>query len=365
MERATHEVLSAFIENLKTATEDNLDYLDGYEELPEHDQERVRKALEDGHIADEDWSGDPEMNRNGKNGFRTPASKKKIRDEKKEREAAEMDGSPSPSKPPTKKRGRVKNEDDAEDQHAGPAPKKAKAVRQKIKAEDSQEGPKDDRQNKTKGRKKAAKVKTEDEDVAAADEKPSANGRRKSAKIKAEGADAESEIKADGQPKTNPRMKATRVKPEDRDDETVAVTASKQTGRKPAPKVKAEPDANGAIKDEVSGHDMVTLNKSRRDRASRKAAPKNFKAEVSENDEPSEEDLTNQDEVKVENATAEEIEPTEEEPQPKKGRKKAAKAVPNSKTSVDSKKFIEVKASKATEAELPVRTSERKTRARR
>ena len=44
------------IQNLKKAIEDNLDYLDGYEELPEHDQERVKKALHDGHIADEDWS---------------------------------------------------------------------------------------------------------------------------------------------------------------------------------------------------------------------------------------------------------------------------------------------------------------------
>ena len=45
------------IENVKTAIENNLDYLDGYEELPEHDQERVKTALKDGHIADEDWTG--------------------------------------------------------------------------------------------------------------------------------------------------------------------------------------------------------------------------------------------------------------------------------------------------------------------
>ena len=78
--------------NIKTSVDDEPNNLDGYEDLPEDLQEKIRKALEDGHVADEDWSGvsvqnyfldsatyfgkDVEMNRAGKNGFRTPETKK-------------------------------------------------------------------------------------------------------------------------------------------------------------------------------------------------------------------------------------------------------------------------------------------------
>ena len=45
------------IESLKTATEDDVNMLDGYEELPTDLQEKVKAALENGHVADEDWKG--------------------------------------------------------------------------------------------------------------------------------------------------------------------------------------------------------------------------------------------------------------------------------------------------------------------
>lgn len=45
------------IANMKEKTEDNLEYLDGYEELPEDLQEQVRRAMEQGHVDDEDWNG--------------------------------------------------------------------------------------------------------------------------------------------------------------------------------------------------------------------------------------------------------------------------------------------------------------------
>ena len=45
------------IANMKEKTEDNLEYLDGYEELPEDLQEKVRRAMEQGHVDDEDWRG--------------------------------------------------------------------------------------------------------------------------------------------------------------------------------------------------------------------------------------------------------------------------------------------------------------------
>ena len=45
------------IGHINEAIEGNLEFLDGYDELPENEQERVRKALDDGHVADEDWKG--------------------------------------------------------------------------------------------------------------------------------------------------------------------------------------------------------------------------------------------------------------------------------------------------------------------
>ena len=80
------------IVNVKNSIDGEPNNLDGYEDLPEDLQEKISKALEDGHVADEDWRGvrtqisvfksatyfgkDIEMNRTGKNGFRTPETKK-------------------------------------------------------------------------------------------------------------------------------------------------------------------------------------------------------------------------------------------------------------------------------------------------
>ena len=45
------------LEHVKVSIEGNYDYLDGFEELSEQEQARVRKALEEGHVADDDWTG--------------------------------------------------------------------------------------------------------------------------------------------------------------------------------------------------------------------------------------------------------------------------------------------------------------------
>ena len=45
------------LSNMKLKTEDNLDYLDGYEELPSELQEKVARAFEQGHVDDGDWKG--------------------------------------------------------------------------------------------------------------------------------------------------------------------------------------------------------------------------------------------------------------------------------------------------------------------
>ena len=80
---------------MKETINDDFDYLDGYDELPDDLQETVRKAFEQGHVDDEDWRGVPyfrimeenlvtdvlqdvEQNRTGASrSFRSPAAKKK------------------------------------------------------------------------------------------------------------------------------------------------------------------------------------------------------------------------------------------------------------------------------------------------
>lgn len=42
---------------MSSAIEGNFDYLDGYDELPADLQEKVRNALSQGHVDDEDWKG--------------------------------------------------------------------------------------------------------------------------------------------------------------------------------------------------------------------------------------------------------------------------------------------------------------------
>ncbi len=45
------------IENLIETCGGDLDMVDGYDELPAEFQEKVRYALEHGHVSDEDWKG--------------------------------------------------------------------------------------------------------------------------------------------------------------------------------------------------------------------------------------------------------------------------------------------------------------------
>ena len=52
--------------------------IDGYEDIPPEAQEKVLRAIHQGHIDDEDWKYDVEKNRPGEKGFRnTPKKKKK------------------------------------------------------------------------------------------------------------------------------------------------------------------------------------------------------------------------------------------------------------------------------------------------
>ncbi len=45
------------IENLKMSIEEDMDLLDGYDEIPPEEQAKVARSLEQGHVDDEDWRG--------------------------------------------------------------------------------------------------------------------------------------------------------------------------------------------------------------------------------------------------------------------------------------------------------------------
>lgn len=60
----------------------DLDALDGYDELPEAEQAKVKKALEQGHIDDEDWRHEEGGNRQPEkkaSGAKKGKGKKKVK----------------------------------------------------------------------------------------------------------------------------------------------------------------------------------------------------------------------------------------------------------------------------------------------
>ena len=50
--------------NIKDAIDDDVNNLDGYEDLPEDLQEKIATAIQEGHVADEDWNGVSFQNEN-------------------------------------------------------------------------------------------------------------------------------------------------------------------------------------------------------------------------------------------------------------------------------------------------------------
>ena len=45
------------LHNWHEKAEGDMDLIDGYDELPDDAQEKVKRALEQGHVDDEDWKG--------------------------------------------------------------------------------------------------------------------------------------------------------------------------------------------------------------------------------------------------------------------------------------------------------------------
>ncbi|EAL92277.1 hypothetical protein AFUB_036130 [Aspergillus fumigatus A1163] len=185
----------------------DLDAIDGFEELPSEYQEKVRKALEQGHVDDEDWKGDPEMNRPGMTGFRKRAPKKKKADEEEAESASEKEE----MTPKSKKRGRAQTKDEPEEKATTPKTKRVKKgsrIKQKSDTEDDvdkqQEFDEEVQPKPTVTRRGRVSKAAAEEKAPKASEKPAAKRQKKS--VVDDGKEAEPvEVK----PKRGRRKKST------------------------------------------------------------------------------------------------------------------------------------------------------------
>ncbi|KAJ9192657.1 hypothetical protein DTO164E3_8240 [Paecilomyces variotii] len=179
--------------------------IDGFEEISEENQAKVREAIEQGHISDSDWKGDVEMNRPGKHGYRAKATKKKA--------SAKENGSKSDA------------EEEAPAAKKGRAGAKAKKETAAAKANIESAGSEEEAPVKKRGRpaKSAASAEKKTEKEA----KPAAKG----GKRKLADADADAETAAAENPDPRPSKKGRKSAAA---EESVAVEEKPKRGRKKA-----------------------------------------------------------------------------------------------------------------------------------
>ncbi|CAG8335690.1 unnamed protein product [Penicillium nalgiovense] len=255
----------------KDLTEDSEDpdfsRLDGFDEMSEELQDKIRKAVEVGHVEDEEWRGDVQCNRPGSVGMRVKASKAKAKESKDAEKSS-----------PGKKHGLTESENAEEE------PAKKKQTRAK-KAADDDEAIADAavvenqlNMGKKRGRGRPRKN-TSDDQVAAADVKvepkkpgrpskktsdedsPDAQTEAKVASKKRggrgkkvsgdEGADADTEMTTEP---TEPKTRATRGKKITKDEAASADIEPKQPTKRATRGNKATGEAKVADK-ESNEHD--------------------------------------------------------------------------------------------------------------
>lgn len=232
------------------------------------------------------------------------------------KEEAAGEGSASPSKADTKKRGLVKDDPDAKGVAESESPaKKAKIKKEKepkIKNEVASGESENEGQTTKKAKpraKKETKIKTEDAEAGSDNDGP-ANKKTKAATKKAKKAKKASDDEADG------------------DFEEDAQPVKK--GRRQTKKATAGEEAGLQVKDESSDHDALPP-AAKKTRAPRKAATtKKLKDEGNETDDldPAFKLETPLDSVKLEHTSEPEADPSEGAPKlPKGGKKKVKKAV--------------------------------------
>ncbi|KAI4215212.1 MAG: hypothetical protein LQ349_009176, partial [Xanthoria aureola] len=294
------------LESLHDVLEGDVEMFDGYEELPNDCQEKVKRALQNGHVDDEDWKGDVEQNRPGMKGFRSPAARKKKAAEQEvlsshsslypiaviftsnyvhrlypgcgcylQSDAEE--GDQSPSKPAPKKRGRPKKDVSEDDNVEEPAPKKAKVttkrgkkVKDEGEADDVAENEANDNASKSSAKKgKQTKGKDVEPDVAP---KPKAKAAAKKTKaVKQEPATDGTNLTPTVPPKKKAAGKEGRkaVKDEDELEDPNDAQAQPVKAAKRSRKTKMEHAEEGTP---ASEHDEPVVKSAKKPRATKNAA---------------------------------------------------------------------------------------------
>lgn len=238
------------IENINNETDHDASQIDGMEDVGEEWAAKFQKALDEGHVPDEDWKGDVEQNRPGAKGKRVTPKKKQASEDEEVRPLyvnvdcdltiipqENDDAAATPTKATSKKRKQAKKADteDALDDEEAPAPKKAKAKAKPKKTAKQADDEEDDKPiKKTKAKPKKAAEQADDEE----DDKPLKKAEaKKTAKTPTTVIESDDEEEVT---KTAPKKKAASkkvVKPdaEDsaRDQEHVpTVKKAKKGGRK-------------------------------------------------------------------------------------------------------------------------------------
>lgn len=228
------------IKNVQSFIDGDMDLLDGYDELPQEWQDKIDRALKQGHVDDEDWRGDVELNRSGEKGFRLSAAKKK----KLAKENG--DGAENGNKP-VKKRGRKPAEkkeaadEDAEEEEAPPK----KRGRKSIKKEDVEsDEAKEQAPAKKKIGKKVAKKNglgkaehTDEEEALPTSPKPKNPVPKKSTATKKEPAKGT---------RTSSRAKTTMSYTEPKEDEGFLLSAQPKAAKKDKPVLQKKGKKKGA-----------------------------------------------------------------------------------------------------------------------
>ncbi|KAL8724642.1 MAG: hypothetical protein Q9166_007832 [cf. Caloplaca sp. 2 TL-2023] len=113
-------VTPAQLASLQDKLEGDVDMLDGYEEIPDDCQEKVKRAVENGHVDDEDWKGQAE----GQEGQSSPAKSAPKKRRRAKKEDLEDDNDEEPArkrnKAPAKKGKMIKNEVEGDETDGGP-----------------------------------------------------------------------------------------------------------------------------------------------------------------------------------------------------------------------------------------------------
>ncbi|KAI9688665.1 MAG: hypothetical protein M1822_001022 [Bathelium mastoideum] len=145
--------------NIQDTIDGDYELVDGLDELPPELQDKIKRAIEQGHVDDEDWLHDASQNVVGAKGIKSPVAKKSKKKGDNENEVAAEEVPDSPIKG-GKKRAKPKKEDD-DDEAVAPPAKKSRGRPKHTESETGDGDEVNEPAKKTRGRPKTEGKSTE------------------------------------------------------------------------------------------------------------------------------------------------------------------------------------------------------------